>query len=307
MFDSCNNIIRKENVSKGRIDTGGAEYIGFVQSPSSRILIPITFDTEVIDPELFPDTWTHDIKLHAKFQNSIVAGGIQYDLRDLNNECGYIVKRRLSTDVLWSFVGYFDSGTLSIDDEVLRGSFIDRSVIPNNDYYYMIIPVLYGNELASILTDDTVFCSTDGISVSDGYKTYYTNLEPKINGITQNMGSTVISTINGKYPYAFKKGSSNYISGSASGLFVPGTEDGNYIFDNTVWKYRNEFREWLCDGGAKIIKYYDGRTFLVSITDSVTDDDSEHPDKNITSFSFTEIGDVTSTSDLIESGILQNY
>ena len=83
-----------------------------------------------------------------------------------------------------------------------------------------------------------------------------------------------------------------------------------YIFDNqennnVTWKYRKRFREWLCNGKPKILKYYDGRIFLISVTDTVSDDDSEHNYKNITSWSWVEIGDVNSTTDLINSGFME--
>ncbi len=143
-------------------------------------------------------------------------------------------------------------------------------------------------------------------------KTYYTPIEPKISSVTQNKGATIVETFNGKYPYSFKCGCANYSSGTASGMFVPILDNCKFIFsnennNNIVWKYRNELKECLCNGKPKILKYFDGRTKLVSINDTVSDDEGEYNDKNITTFSWTEIGDITSTNDMIDNGLMNEY
>lgn len=271
--------------------------------------IVLTTDTTLTD---FPNEWHKATKLHAKFQNSIVAGGLAYDINKDNINCGFLIKRRAIKDVLWTSVGYIDNSNFIIDEHLLSGTFIDRTALPNEDYEYMIVSIFNGEELYSSSVNTITHCHTDGIAISEIDKTYYTPLEPKLSGITQNKGTTVVETFNSKYPFVFKNGNTNYISGSANGLFVPLNDKCQFVFsnenhNNAVWKYRKEFREWLCNGKPKVLKYYDGRTMLVSINDTVSDDDGEHSDKNITTFNWTEIGDITSTDNLIENGLMNKY
>lgn len=259
----------------------------------------------------FPDEWNISTKLHAKFQNSIIAGGLAYDNQsNIDGNYGFLIKRRSVTDILWTKIGYVDCSNFAVnEDDLLNGTFIDRTAFPNEDYEYMIVSIFNGQEFGEGSVSNMIHCYTDGIAISEIDKTYYTPLEPKLSGITQNKGTTIVETFNSKYPFAFKNGTTNYISGSASGLFVPIMENCKFIFNNeknhnAVWKYRKEFREWLCNGKSKVLKYYDGRTILISINETVSDDDSEHDNKNITTFNWTEIGDITSTDDLTENGLI---
>lgn len=294
---------------------------GAIQSPISFPINTIKLENAIFDEIIlstdiklseFPDKWEKSTKLHAKFQNSIVAGGLEYDTNKDNTESGFLIKRREVSDILWTSVGYINSLDFTLNEDLLNGSFIDRTAFPNEDYEYSIVSVFNGQEISSNFISIPIRCHTDGIAISEIDKTYYTPLEIKLSGVTQNKGTTIVETFNNKYPFAFKNGITNYTTGSACGMFVPIIDECKFIFDNetnnnTVWKYRQEFREWLCDGKPKVLKYYDGRTKLVSINDTVTDDDSEYNDKNITTFSWTEIGDITSTTDLIENGLMNKY
>lgn len=295
-----------------------------IQTPPSSVPDSITLQNAIFDEVFvsedvnfdaqkeityFPDEWSDDVVLHATFQGSIVAGGIMFEA---NEDSGFYIKRRPVSEVLWTTIGYSNGSDFVLNGNMLNGIFIDRTAIPNDDYEYMIVPVLYGQEITGISADNIVHCWTDGIAISEKDKTYYTILEIKLSNDTQNEGSTIIKTLNGEFPYSFKNGASNYITGSAQGLFAPTSDGCEYIYDNekynnVAWKYREEFRKWLCNGKIKTLKYYDGRTRLVAINGTVSDDDGEHNYKNITSFNFTQVGDVKSTTDLIESGLMDNY
>ncbi len=315
LFDENYSLIIKAPIHKGEIDLMNASYISFDLSEQINDLssADIKFKTGKTNISYFSDTWSTSTKLHAKFQNSIVAGGLAYDMNNDNRNCGFFIKRRAVPDLLWTTVGYINSQDLILDGDLLNGSFIDRTAFPNEDYEYIVISVFNGEELQSSSPSTAVHCWTDGIAVSEIDKTYYTLLEANINNITQNKGAALVEPFNGKFPFAFKNGMLNYITGSAQGLFAPLDNDYcHYMFDNekhknATWKYREEFREWLCNGKPKILKYFDGRTYLISINDTVSDDDGEHNFKNITTFNFTQIGNADSTKDLIESGLMNEY
>ena len=62
--------------------------------------------------------------------------------------------------------------------------------------------------------------------------------------------------------------------------------------------------DFLVNENVKILKYFDGRSFMVEITDVPTDTSSEHPDKHTISFTFTEVGNLLSNEDMYVNGFL---
>lgn len=309
-------LIAEKPIHKGNINTLGASYISFSLSSEYHDNSSVRVKFQMGEPNslYFPEEWDKTIKLHAQFHNNIFAGGLAYDVNQAQNDdnYGFLLKRRAVNDILWTNIGYINNSNFIIDEDLLTSTFIDRSAFPNENYEYMVVSIFKGEELGGGSISTVARCCTDGIAISEIDKTYYTPIEAKISGVTQNKGTTIVETFHSKYPFAFKNGETNYSSGSASGMFVPIVDKCKFIFanensNNAVWKYRQEFREWLCNGKPKILKYYDGRTKLVSINETVTDDDGEYNDKNITTFNWTEIGDITSTDDLISNGLMNEY
>lgn len=299
-------------------------YVELVQAQPSSIINTIELSNAIFDDIVMSNNveqdidsglieWNDNILLYAEFNNSIVAGGLMYS----SAEDGFLVKRKTENQILWTTIGFIPSQNFQpiVDSNQYVGYYTDITSIPTEKYKYMICPVISNLELSGKESDGYTICETNGLSILDMSAIYYSFLETKIDSINQNSAATVINTINGKYPYTYKLGNSNYVTGTASGLFNPYYIDNcNYFYtdsneeNNMIVKYRKKFREWLCDGHPKIIKYYDGRAFLVAINDTPGDDDSEHHLKNITTFNFTEIGDINSSVDLINSGlIVDNY
>ena len=99
-----------------------------------------------------------------------------------------------------------------------------------------------------------------------------------------------------------KNSQSNYYSGNASATFI--RFDGCKYNKKDSRKYRDELLDFLVNDNVKIIKYFDGRSYMVEITEVPTDTASEHPDKHTISFSFTEVGDLLSNEDMHDNGFL---
>ena len=94
----------------------------------------------------------------------------------------------------------------------------------------------------------------------------------------------------------------DYYSGNTSATFVK-IQDCECDKRNSR-KYRDELLEFLINENVKIVKYFDGRTFMIEIMDPPTDSASEHPDKHTISFSFTEVGNTLSNKDMYDNGFL---
>ena len=62
--------------------------------------------------------------------------------------------------------------------------------------------------------------------------------------------------------------------------------------------------EFLNNGKPKILKYWDGRIRLISITTPPNNTSEEHFDKHTITFSYTEIGSIYSNRDMKAYGFL---
>lgn len=271
--------------------------------------IVLSSDSDIDYFDEYPDEWTDDIQLHSTFNGTIIGGGIDFKEGDSPQDAAFLIKRRLVSDIAWDCVGYVPGNEIIRDKNFVKINYTDKTTIPNEEYEYMVVPMLYGIETTGSTTEYSVKCTLDGLVIEDQDISFYTILEAKLSGITQNSGTTVVNPFNSKYAYAFKGGEKNYVSGTATGMFVPGDIcDYDYsTSNNTTWRYRKYLREWLCNGKPKILKYYDGRNFIVTVNGEVQEDDSEHISKNIVTFNWSEIGSLESTNDLYENGFINYY
>lgn len=81
------------------------------------------------------------------------------------------------------------------------------------EYEYALVPVLSdGTELPYIKT--TVQSKFYGAIITDGTVSYHILLDPSITETDRNRQSSVVTTLNRKYPFVFFGGKSNYTSGS---------------------------------------------------------------------------------------------
>lgn len=171
----------------------------------------------------------------------------------------------------------------------------------NTNYEYALVPVLKdGTELPYIKT--TIQSNFDGAVISDATTTYHVLLDPSITSITRNRTASVVTTLNNKYPYVFFGGQSNYESGQFSGTVIYYNGNDTWDFEKSH-QYREDMIDWLTNGEAKILKMWDGRTWMISVNGNVNVDSSEHPDKVSLSFEFVEVGDYNNQEDLFANGL----
>ena len=99
-------------------------------------------------------------------------------------------------------------------------------------------------------------------------------------------------------------GGANYYSGSASGTFIAlDIKNHSWKVDDGV-NYRQKLMAFLCNGKPKILKYRDGRIWIIGITDNPSESEQNHPDKIQTSFSWTQIGEANDFDDLYYNGFI---
>lgn len=240
--------------------------------------------------------WNSDVLVLATFDSKNLEGG---NIGDLGPKLQSMqLKRREVGSSKWtSLAGYLitdlDNLNFAFADYFARGR--------DTKYEYSVTYVLKdGTELPYISA--SAVSDFYGAVISDGVISYHIFLDPKITSVTRNRESNVVTTLNSRYPYVFFGSEANYDSGTFSGTIIKRIGCDNWDIANS-YQYREDYVNWLTNGQAKILKIEDGREWLMTVSDEVTIDNEDHPDKVNIGFKFIQTGDYNSTDDLADSGL----
>lgn len=240
--------------------------------------------------------WNSDVLVLATFDSKNLEGG---NIGDLGPKLQSMqLKRREVGSSKWtSLAGYLitdlDNLNFVFADYFARGR--------DTKYEYSVTYVLKdGTELPYISA--SAVSDFYGAVISDGVVSYHIFLDPKITSVTRNRESNVVTTLNSRYPYVFFGSEANYDSGTFSGTIIKRIGCDNWDIANS-YQYREDYVNWLTNGQAKILKIEDGREWLMTVSDEVTIDNEDHPDKVNIGFKFIQTGDYNSTDDLADSGL----
>ena len=241
--------------------------------------------------------WTEDTLLFADFNQKTLGGSnFEYgsDLHEIK-----LKRREIGADqkpwvLLYEQLAGHGNINFVYNDYFARGR--------ETEYEYALVPVLSdGTELPYIKT--TVQSKFYGAIITDGTVSYHILLDPSITETDRNRQSSVVTTLNCKYPFVFFGGKSNYTSGSFSGTAIRYLKNDTFDVAHSHW-YREDMIDWLTNGGTKILKIEDGRIWMVAIDGNVKSSNSEHPDKVTLSFDFTEVGSVNDDNDMLNNGFV---
>lgn len=240
--------------------------------------------------------WDSDVLVLATFDSKTLDGG---NIGALGSKIQSMqLRRREVGDVNWTTLSAYQIP----DTDNLNFSFVDYFARGRNTKYEYSVNYIMkdGTELPYISA--SVVSSFCGALITDGKTSYHVFLDPKITSTTRNRQSTVVTTLNNRYPYVFFGSNSNYDTGNFSGTIIKNDGGDYWDFDGS-YKYREEMKDWLTNGEPKILKIEDGREWLISVNGNVEEDESEHIDKVGISFDFVQIGDYNSTDDLSSNGL----
>ena len=283
-------------------DSSAVELNKFSATPSSFSLKNALFDEVFLSSDVtrfksIDYEWDSDVLVFATFDSQNLEAG---NIGTLGDKIQSMQLRRRE-------VGKKDWTALTAytiyDTDHLNFSFVDYFARGRNTKYeYSVNYILKdGTELpyvsASVVSE---FC---GAVISDSEKSYHIFLDPSITSTTRNRQSSIITTLNSKYPYVFFGSNSNYDSATFSGTVIRNEEGDYWDFDGS-YRYREEMKDWLTNGEPKILKMEDGREWLMSVNGNIEEDCSEHIDKVKISFDFVQIGDYDSSDDLSSNGLI---
>lgn len=240
--------------------------------------------------------WDYDTILHAYFKDDLFAGNVNFKAENTDT---IRIKRRKKNTFKWVFL--FEIPISSVDD--FSFELFDYTPRSNTTYEYSLIPVsgsIEGNLIVGDIKTDF-----PGLFITERDKYFKTISEIDINSQQQNRQISVVPTMGKKYPFVIRNGMNNYKSGTLSALFVLIDENAcNYDFKNG-WEYREQFNDFLFNNLPKLLKYEDGRMWLICISsDKISETEDGHELKIKTSFEWTEIDDCDSGVALYTNGFI---
>lgn len=242
--------------------------------------------------------WDKDTVFHAKFDGNTWAGTFGVDMDEITD---ILVKRRMKGTNEWTTIKAHSITTAKKPEEFnFHGvDFLARS---NHEYEYAVVS--YCNGLEGNYDINPIKSEFNCVVVAGQDKSYSTSIEMGGCDFTRVGTGSTQELLNRKYPIKYQYGQASYDTGSVSGCWMQYV-DGDLDTENAI-DYMMDFKDYLGDGKAKIIKHPDGREWLVSVDrDSGITDTSENYvfGKRIISFNVTEVGDYNSEKDLYENKI----
>ena len=241
-----------------------------------------------------PQEWGVNTALHAKYQNTMKAGNIDYTGETVTD---VKIKKR--------YVGEFDWRTIYIQDiktnDDFQVTFYDFFSPTGKAIEYAYVLNVGGEDIIAVTNvitpefDSYFICGPNG-------ETYPMILNVE-NTPTYNRESSIIKTMGRKYPYVNHNGLSQYYSGNINVSFIALDENCRFDTDN-AWKYRNEFDQFLANGEQKILKSFEGDIWLVDVVNSIPRSNSGHYQLVDQQIEWVEVGDPYSIGDLYDNGFI---
>lgn len=263
-----------------------------ISTGSGQVDTLLGSNATLTDNEILNSEWSFDTILRALFQGDTQAGNIDYAVSEIEK---VYLKRRKQGDLEW--ITLTEKIITSPDD--LAFIFEDRTAAAAV-YEYAVVPVIGGIEGTAFV--NSIRSEFNGMFILDATGVYGTELEMQVSSAS-NQPASVVTTLARRYPYVIHNSTIRYDSGNASGFFVNKQADGYDLAGGHA--YRRKMNEFLQNGYPKILKFDDGRMWLVSITSpQISQSEQGHPEFVTTSFDWTEIGDAESYDDLYNAGLI---
>lgn len=240
------------------------------------------------------DEWDYDTVLNANFDDSLDAGNSGFSLRNTDH---VIIKCREVGTYKWITILSKEINTIE-DFKITKQDYYNPS---KKNLEYMVVSVCNGIE--NTYVTENIYSEFDGLYICDKDNIYGTMFNLDYCDTTRDISSSTLDLINNRYPTVVSNSISDYNKGSVSGDFIRFNQDTMEVDLPRGIKYRDDVKTWLNNKRPKILKFYDGRIWLVSITGQISDSGDEHNDLRKISFEWVEIGNVKDMETLYMSGL----
>lgn len=227
--------------------------------------------------------WNEDTLLNAPFDESVDAGNCGFSLRNTDT---VVIKVREKGTFDWKVIYTKDINEIE-DFDIYE--LYKYAMGGDTEYEFMMASVSNGSENAQVFGEVT--SSFEGFFVMDKDNIVGTVYDLGDNNTVRNTLGEPLELLNEKYPTYITNANTNYTTGTTSGTFLALTEWDSVDKSGGV-RLRKNAIDVLSDKKAHILKYNDGRIWLIKVNSQIQENRVQHDDQRQISFDWVEIGDV---------------
>lgn len=202
----------------------------------------------------------------------------------VGNVSSVVLKKRYTGTSTWKNICTVEIE--SVDD--FSFSYFDPDTRSGFSYDYIAVPVINNIEQVGVMTSCT--CKFNGIYIADSTSVWVALFNCEYNKI-KNTQVSYILTLASRFPKRVSNASTNYYSGSVTGLFLPVDYSCEPLIEQAN-EYKNAVLDFLCNGRQKLLKTYDGNAWIVSIDSNPKENFSRFAGASTITFYWTEIGEL---------------
>lgn len=253
--------------------------------------------TSPYSPDI-PTVWELLTMMDASFEGNLNAGNVGFALSELS---GFRIKRRKITDFNWVTLSFVPIADVS----QLEFIFNDNLAASLEDYEYAFVPVINGVE-GNYMTN-TISTNFKGVFICDQETIYRFYAGVSYGGSEQVQKIGVMEPFGSKYPVFVSGAMTNYQKGRVEGTVLQNTYTETRQIDRVaIAKERDELVKFLTDKKPKIIKDWNGNSWLVMVTGNPQTTYANNSGMGIMNvgFDYTEAGDSNSQEDLVDTGMI---
>lgn len=284
------NTCSKNNI----VNVNGISYIKMSNGIYDDLFITKDIKTDINKIEL---KWDYNTILYALFENDLLAGNIGYSLNTITS---IRIKMREKGDFNWITIK--DIPISSVEDLNFIATY--GYCKGNTDYEFAMIPVL-NNTYEGNLSIAECKSSFDGVYLiePDAALHMFLNFQMKQE---RNQTTSIVQTLGRKHPFYITNSQCRFDSGQMNVTFIQMKDNCTFDIENGGF-YRKYVDDILTDKKPKILKFEDGRMWLVAITDNISQDDTGYNKMPIHTINWTEIGDCDDPYDMYVNGFNDAY
>ncbi|CAB1252351.1 conserved protein of unknown function [Ruminococcaceae bacterium BL-6] len=293
MFLSYNALGGIHSADSAPVNINDINYLEIKNGIFDEIMA--TKDTSITLP--ISDVWDYNTLLHAKFQNNLLAGNIDFALKNIS---AIVTKVRKYGEYKW--INIFSNPITSETDLNFENFY--KYCKANTVYQFALVPIL-DNGIEGNFNINSVKSEFGGIFIMESDRGFYTEMEASIPDRKRNRPHSLINVIDGKYPYVIYPSQNQYDTFTVNGYFCKLNENGKYDPDNS-FGYRDELMDFLSNGKPKFIKDSWGRAYIIAVdTNGIAEQQNSYTSFVTTSFPATQIGDANNGEDLFDNGLIE--
>ena len=254
-FDTCNPL---KNVNEFTLKGGTFDELH------------ITKDNTEIDNTIEKTEWTMNTVLLAKFQNSLVAGTIGIDGKEM-----YKIELRKRRKGEINFQTYF---SVDYEPSINLYTIIDKLIENEEEYEYCIRGVAQntnedGDVIGDIYSNDSspveIYISYEHSHLFDSTDSFDLIYDLRIDSMVNQIGANTVETLGSQYPYVIY-GQTNYLTGSMECLLVSEESATGSVNLRSEKELRKKILTFLNNKQCKVLKNEDGTYMLIEIIGTPT-------------------------------------